>query len=286
MEELKRSLRILLTEMCCKCTSETAVSVQDTALEMNVFYGSLCQMVIEYAHAKEFLDMGRKKDIIETQEEYDRTIQKMIEQIKKCSAALHECPEEDHKLIHAVSEYLSVFGRELKVLQILGKKEPDTWNCQAYQKQLERLCRQSEQSGKLLVLSHNMEQLVLLPYERYSEQTGLAIGALGMTMQLLYRRLRQMQDVFADNAHRDEDGLWLMKKNLQHCLDTLERCSQDEAAVIVLCEWTGALIWRIGVFIHECQSLSEADYKKNLDFLYQICEDYIRLRIGDQSYLD
>lgn len=153
------------------------------------------------------------------------------------------------------------------------------------------------------------KKIAVLPYEKYSAETDLMIGAIGLEMNAVYSRLYQMQMEYshAEEYLKDKrindieetmqeyrDMLKLMEKRILGSQKNLLECTdKDEAVRQVICEFLTLFIRKL-VILEQTSSLSDSEkgiseqiseYQKNLESACNISREYIRLHVGDTSYI-
>ncbi len=157
-------------------------------------------------------------------------------------------------------------------------------------------------------LEDALKALILLPYARYSEQTDLMIGAVGLEMNAIFSRLYQMQMEYSHAEEFLETGkikdvqetmeeyrefFVLMKKRLEDSRKNLLECTDQDQAVRQAVGEFLQLFSEILSWLEQNTALTGSDQeKKEQVFLYQhkletalsMSRAYISLHLGDTSY--
>lgn len=117
-EQLRETLdKVSLTPMR-ECEQEAAaVLIGAVGLELYAAYSKLIQMEMEFCHAKEYLDSGRRADVEETMQINGETFARMRCKFEKRSGELLECGDKDEEFRKPVSAFLQALAEEAKCLE-------------------------------------------------------------------------------------------------------------------------------------------------------------------------
>lgn len=117
-ERLRKALdRASLVPMR-ECEGEEAVILLGAVgLELYAAYSKLIQLEMEFGHAQEYLDSGRRTDVEETMQINGEMFARMGRKFEGRSAELLECGEKDKEFREPVSAFLKALAEEMKGLE-------------------------------------------------------------------------------------------------------------------------------------------------------------------------
>lgn len=114
IEERIREITLLPYEVY---TPRLNLAVGALGLEMNAVYSMLRKMQMEFSHAGEYLERGRQKDVKETLEEYEDSLQGMVRRLGKCGQTLAECAPDNDNVVQKVCGFLEEYRKNLATLK-------------------------------------------------------------------------------------------------------------------------------------------------------------------------